>query len=99
MQILIKITKRFILLLINLTVLIISLLIPKSKKIAVVGGWFGERFADNSKHFYLYLNDNLNNLGFDKVVWITRSNEIKKELSEKVIEYILHGVCHRFGII
>lgn len=83
MQILIKITKRFILLLINLTVLIISLLIPKSKKIAVVGGWFGERFADNSKHFYLYLNDNLNNLGFDKVVWITRSNEIKKELSEK----------------
>jgi len=68
---------------INLAVLIISLLIPKSKKIAVVGGWFGERFADNSKHFYLYLNDNLNDLGFDKVVWITRSIEIKEELSRK----------------
>jgi len=76
--------------LINFVVLIISLVIPKSKKIAVVGGWFGERFADNSKHFYLYLYNNLNELGFDKVVWITRSKEIKEELSNK--GYIAYSV-------
>ena len=59
------------------------MLIPKSKKIAVVGGWFGERFADNSKYFYLYVNDNLNNLGLEKIVWVTRSKEIKNELTKK----------------
>ena len=61
----INITKKFILFLINLLVLIISLMIPKSDKIAIVGGWYGKRFADNSKHFYLYLNANLNKLGFE----------------------------------
>lgn len=83
MQIFMKITKGFISFLINLTVLIISLLIPKSEKIAVVGGWFGERFADNSKYFYLYLYNNVNDLGYDKVVWVTRSKKIKEELSNK----------------
>jgi len=80
MQIILKILKRFVLLLINLLIMIISLIIPKSNKIAVVGGWFGQRFADNSKYFYLYLNENLSTLGFDKVVWITRSKEIENEL-------------------
>lgn len=83
MQILIKIIKRVTLVLINVLVLIISFMIPKSNKIAIVGGWFGQRFADNSKYFYLYLNDNLKSLGFDKVVWITRSEEIKDELTEQ----------------
>jgi CDP-glycerol glycerophosphotransferase len=76
----IKITKKFILFLINLLVLIISLMIPKSDKIAIVGGWYGKRFADNSKHFYLYLNANLNKLGFEKVIWITRLKEIRDQL-------------------
>lgn len=83
MQIIVRITKRLILFLINMLVLTISLAIPKSNKIAIVGGWFGKRFADNSKHFYLYLNANLNNLGFDKVVWITRSKEIRDVLMKQ----------------
>lgn len=83
MQIIIKSTKRLMLFLINVLVLTISFTIPKSNKIAIVGGWFGKRFADNSKHFYLYLNANLNDLGFDKVIWITRSKEIRDELMKE----------------
>lgn len=83
MQIIIKNTKRLMLFLINVLVLTISFTIPKSNKIAIVGGWFGKRFADNSKHFYLYLDANLNDLGFDKVVWITRSKEIRDELMKQ----------------
>lgn len=83
MQIIIKSTKRLMLFLINVLVLTISFTIPKSNKIAIVGGWFGKRFADNSKHFYLYLDANLNDLGFDKVVWITRSKEIRDELMKQ----------------
>lgn len=83
MQIIIKSSKKLMLFLINVLVLTISFSIPKSNKIAIVGGWFGKRFADNSKHFYLYLNANLNDLGFDKVIWITRSKEIRDELMKE----------------
>ncbi|MCK8061262.1 MULTISPECIES: CDP-glycerol glycerophosphotransferase family protein [unclassified Fusibacter] len=83
MQIIIKSSKKLMLFLINVLVLTISFSIPKSNKIVIVGGWFGKRFADNSKHFYLYLNANLNDLGFDKVVWITRSKEIRDELMKQ----------------
>jgi CDP-glycerol glycerophosphotransferase len=58
----------------------ISLTIPKSDRIAIIGGWFGKRFADNSKYFYLHVNANLIKLGFDKVVWITKSKLIREEL-------------------
>lgn len=86
MHIIVKSTKKLMLFLINASVLLISFMVPKSNKMAVVGGWFGRRFADNSKYFYLYLNANLNNLGFDKVVWITRSKEIKHELTKEGYE-------------
>lgn len=86
MKNLLKIIKRIIVLLINLIVLLVSLIIPKSNKIAIVGGWFGKRFADNSKYFYLYSDANLKKIGFDKIVWITRSKEIRDELREQGYE-------------
>lgn len=78
-----KIIKRSFTLFVNIFVFIISLLIHKSKKIVVVGGWFGERFADNSKYLYLNLIEQKNVLGINKVVWITRSEVIYKELLTK----------------
>jgi len=67
----------------NLILYVISLLIPKSKKILIIGGWFGERFADNSKYTFLYLSKYAKELGFKKVFYITRSKSLQKELSEK----------------
>lgn len=64
----------------NTIILIISFFIPKTDKIFVVGSWFGKRFADNSKYFYLYANTNKDELKIKKVIWITRSDEVLKEL-------------------
>jgi CDP-glycerol glycerophosphotransferase len=64
----------------------ISIFIPKSTKIFLVGGWFGQRFADNSKYFFLYSHKNKNKLGIDRVIWITRNPEVKKELQENGFE-------------
>ena len=33
---------------------IVSMIIPRSKRIWVFGSWYGLRFADNPKHFFLY---------------------------------------------
>lgn len=75
-----KIFKKIFFAVINIIILIISFFIPKTDKIFIVGGWFGKRFADNSKYFYLYADRNKDELKIKKVVWITRSNEVLKEL-------------------
>jgi CDP-glycerol glycerophosphotransferase len=80
------IIKKIFIIIINLIILLISFFIPKSKKIWLMGGWFGQRFADNSRYFYLYLNDNKKKFGIDKVVWITRNKNIFEELKKKGFE-------------
>ena len=89
-----KILKKTLFIISNTITFIISLFIPKTDKIIVVGGWFGKRFADNSKSFYLYANENKNQLNLKKVVWITRSDEILKELRSKGYEaYKAWSIC------
>lgn len=80
MKSLIRCFKNIILLFLNTLIFIISLCIPKSKKIIIMGGWFGDRFSDNSKYMFLYLNDYKKTLGLKKVIWITRNVEIKNNL-------------------
>ncbi|HAS91420.1 MAG TPA: hypothetical protein DCS12_03975 [Clostridiales bacterium] len=87
-------------LLINCIIFCLSLLIPKTNKIVVIGGWFGERFADNSKHFFLNAHANKKALNINKVVWITRDKNIYKELKKnKFIVYMawsLLGIWYHF---
>ena len=83
MKITLNFAKRLILFLINTFVFFLSILIPKSEKIVVIGGWFGQRFADNSKHAFLYLHNLKSELEFKKIVWITRSPSIAKELTDQ----------------
>lgn len=66
----------------NLFGFMLSYLIPRDDKIWVIGGWFGSRFADNSKAFYLYL---LEKSRTEKLrpVWITRDAKIKTLITEK----------------
>lgn len=54
-------------------------IIPKSKNILVFGDRGGRRFADNSRHLYLYLCKNHHNF---RCVWITKSTEIFKLLKD-----------------
>lgn len=56
--------------------MIISFFIPKSNKFVIIGGWFGERFADNSRYLFLYLNEYKKELGLKKVIWVTNNKTI-----------------------
>lgn len=60
--------------------LCISYCIPKSNRIWIFGGWFGERFADNSRYFYLYCHYNKQKFGLDRVIWVTRNPRVYTEL-------------------
>lgn len=81
-----EISRRINIVIVNLCIMIISLVIPKTEKIYIIGGWFGERFADNSKYLFLYLNENKKKYGIDKIIWITCKSSIKDELQRKGYE-------------
>ena len=70
----------------NFLILLVSFFIPKSDSYIIIGGWFGQRFADNSKYLFLNIFNNLSESGFKKVIWISRNKSIVKELSEAGFE-------------
>lgn len=65
---------------------IINFFIRKSPNIVILGDFNGKRFGDNSKYLYLYLNKNKNKYGLEKVIWMTKDENIKKELENKNYE-------------
>lgn len=67
----------------NILLLIVTLIVPKSKKYIVIGGWEGKRFADNSKGMFEYLTENMDNLGLVRVFWYTKDKKIYQQLKEK----------------
>lgn len=77
-----KIIKKTLTGIINIIILLITLVIPKNNKIMIVGGWYGKRFADNSRYAYLSLFNNNNYLP----VWITRDQQLYYELKGKGIK-------------
>lgn len=72
----------------NVVLTILSFLVPKSKKYIIVGGWYGKRYADNSKAIYVFLNNNKEKLGIKRVIWITKSDDIYKLLKNKNLDVV-----------
>ena len=71
---------RYLTYIINIPLYYISFCIPKNKNIWVFGAWFGEKYADNSKALFEFVNNN------DKeifAVWLTQSKIVFKYLKLK----------------
>ena len=74
---------------------LLSFVFPKTKKIWLFGGWFGKRYADNSKDFFEYCNNERPDAGL-RYVWIYKDKELGKKLSVRPLEtkyaYSLEGI-------
>jgi len=73
----------FVVFSLNLVTIVLNLFVRKNSKVIIVGGWFGKRFADNSRYFFLYLNKHKAEYGLTKVIWITRRDEIYSMLKKE----------------
>ena len=60
----------------------ISFCSPKKKNLWIYGAWFGQKFSDNSMHFFKYM---LKNQPEINSVWITKNEIIYKKLKEQGI--------------
>lgn len=53
---------------------------PRNKKLWIFGAWFGQRYSDNSRAFFEYVNKNHPEI---KTVWVSRNKDIVKMLRAK----------------
>jgi len=75
--------KKLFLYLLNLPLYWIAKLVPKDENIWIFGAWFGEKYADNSKYLFEYVNKNHPEI---RAIWLTKNDNIIKELNNNDYE-------------
>ena len=71
-----------------------SFIIPIDKNLWVFGAWFGEKYADNSKYLFEYVNENHTEI---RAVWLTQNHAtLKLVLETKVMKHIWLTVLKDF---
>lgn len=53
---------------------------PRNKNLWIFGAWFGQRYSDNSRAFFEYVNKNHPEI---KTIWVSRNKDVVKMLQEK----------------
>ena len=84
----------------NIITIIIGVFIRRDKCIWLFGAWMGERYADNPRALYQYLHFNKEQYNIKKVIWITDSIDIQKELCNAGFECYIRksfkGIYYHF---
>lgn len=71
--------KQYFIFLINLPLYYISCFIPKNKDVWIFGAWFGNKYADNSKALFEYVNKHDKKI---KAIWLTKDKNIIIQLQK-----------------
>jgi len=53
---------------------LLSLIIPRRKNLWIFGAWFGERYSDNPRALFEYVNNNNPEI---EAIWLTRNREVR----------------------
>lgn len=74
---------------------LISFLILKNKRFWVFGAWFGDKYSDNSKYFFEYVNKNHPEI---RAVWLTNRDEtlelVRKKGYKALKSYSIKGTWY-----
>lgn len=86
-----KITNKLIFLISNIGMATQSLFWKKDKSVVLVGAWFGEKFADNSRYLFQYLDTHKEETHITRVIWVTRNQQVCITLNEMGYETYMIG--------
>lgn len=64
----------------NVFLYYLSLIVPKKKNTWIFGAWMGNKYADNSKYLFEFINENCPSIN---AIWITDDQGIVNELRKK----------------
>jgi CDP-glycerol glycerophosphotransferase len=80
---LLRIIKSLINLIFGDIIFLLSCIIPKNDNIWIFGSWGGEKYSDNSKYLFEYVNKNHPEI---RSIWIVKNKKIRKILENKNYE-------------
>lgn len=86
-----KILKKIKLIISNILFAFRSLFWKKDKSVVLLGAWFGEKFADNTRYLFQYLDAHKEELKLTRVIWVTRKQEVCELLRELKYEAYMIG--------
>ena len=66
--------------LINIPIYLLSKIIKPNENIWIFGAWFGDKYADNSKYLFEYVNRNCHNI---KAIWLSNDSNTVKLVKKK----------------
>lgn len=75
----------------NIFTLLAGIFIHRDNEVILCGAWMGEKFADNPRFLYQYLQDNKIKLNLKKVIWATRSIDVFDKLRLLGYDVVLCG--------
>lgn len=79
--------------LINFATDIVNIFIWRDKRVVLFGAWMGDKYADNTRFLFQYLQDNKERYDIKKMVWVTRNQEVIRLLNEKGYKaYEMHSI-------
>lgn len=87
---------RLLYLLTNIGVSILNIFIHRDKQVWLFGAWMGNRFSDNPRYLFQYVNENKDTLSIKKVIWVTRSAQVYSLLEEAGYNVYLCGTLKSF---
>ena len=83
---------KLLLIILNLPLYWISFFIPRDKNLWIFGAWFGQKYADNSKYFFEYVNKFCKKI---RAIWLAKDKEtidfIQKEGYEAFHMFSIKG--------
>lgn len=71
----------------NAAIMYLSMLSVRSEHIWIFGAWFGEKFSDNSKYFFLHMQSNKS----IKSIWISKNKKVVEELRQNGFRAYMHN--------
>ena len=78
--------------LLNILTFFLNLLFPRDESIVLFGAWMGYKFADNPRNLYVYMNEKKEEIGLNRVIWVTRNIDLYHELLDNNYEvYMMHS--------
>ncbi|MHC1785561.1 MAG: CDP-glycerol glycerophosphotransferase family protein [Christensenellales bacterium] len=84
--------KRMLVVLVNILTCLVNVFLPRKRTIWLFGSWMGDKFADNSRYLFQYVNENKSKYSIKYVVWVTRNNQVYNMLKAmKYKAYMMHS--------
>lgn len=75
----------------NIKVMLHCIRDRRDKRVWLFGAWMGNRFADNSRFLFQFLNEHKLEYGINEIVWVTRSESVCKEVREMGYTSVIIG--------